>query len=219
MIATQWRSSSPSETSVYSGARGFPGDTSTVPFQARTQAVQEASQIMSSRGFRWPDANDAQLPFSGMYPLAHGPESAWLADALTALTGIDDEIAEENLPAVDTATKAEAERLIRALAQHPCAPSVYPTQDGEIAIHFKSPSRPDSVVILLNNGGQAECYAYTGGRSRRAHYDVSSDFSIGFLEDQLRALAPARAGVSAGGRRIDIDLRDMMFGVGSLNTL
>ena len=216
MIATPWRSSSPSEDS---GARGFPGDTSTVPLLARIQAVQKASQIMPRHGCRWPDANDARLPFSGMYLLPQGLESAWLADALAALTRIDDEIAEDNLPAVNTATKAEAERLIRALAHHPCDPSVYPTQDGEIAIHFKSSSRPDSVVILLNNGGQAECYAYTGGRSRRAHYDVSSDFSIGFLEDQLRALAPERVGVSARARRIDIDLRDMMFGVGSLNTL
>ncbi len=113
------------------------------------------------------------------------PSAIWLADALAALGEVDDEVAEENLPEIGSATRAEAVRIITALAGQPFAPTIYPTQDGEIAIHFKSPVQPSSVVILLNNGGQAECYACTAGGSRRVHYDVSSDLPDGFVMKQL----------------------------------
>ena len=128
----------------------------------------------------------------------HAPESGWLAEALAALAEVDDEIAEEDLPPVDGATKTEAERIIKALARrHPLAPTVYPTQDAEIAIHFKSPDRPDVVVILLNNSGQANCYAYIDGRGRRSQYDTSSDLPDAFILDQLlRLTPPGRAAVS-----------------------
>ena len=128
----------------------------------------------------------------------HAPESDWLAEALAALAEVDDEIAEEELPPIDGATKTEAERIIKALARrHPLAPTIYPTQDAEIAIHFKSPDRPDVVVILLNNSGQASCYAYIDGRGRRSHYDTSSDLPDAFVLDQLlRLTPPGRAAVS-----------------------
>ena len=210
MVAMQPRIGSERETHGYFSARSFPEDTSAIQFPARMHVVQEGTHIMAHRGLRWRDADDAQAArFADAYRLLHVPESVWLADTLAALADIDDEIAEENLPAINAATKAEAERLIRALAQQFSAPTVYPTQDGEIAIHFKSPRRPDSVVILLNNGGQGECYAYTDGRSRRAHYDVSADLPDGFLEEQLRALAPARVDISAQAK--GIGLPDVMF--------
>ena len=87
------------------------------------------------------------------------PEPCWLVDALAALTEIDDEIAEENLPEVSGATKAEAERIVRALARRAPAPTIYPTQDAEIALHFKSPGQPGAVVILLSGDGRADCHA------------------------------------------------------------
>ena len=128
----------------------------------------------------------------------HAPESDWLAEALAALEEVDDEIVEEELPPVDGATKTEAGRIIKALARRrPLAPTIYPTQDAEIAIHFKSPDRPDVVVILLNNSGQANCYAYIDERGRRAHYDTSSDLPDAFVLDQLlRLTPPGRAAVS-----------------------
>lgn len=134
------------------------------------------------------------------------PESIWLTDALAALAEVDDEIAEENLPEIDDATKTEAERLLRALAWYPWGPTVYPMQDAEIAIHFKSPDLPDSVVILLNNGGQADCYAYTGGRSRRSHYETSSDLPDAFVLDQLRRLTPGRTDVSPWNAGVGLSL-------------
>lgn len=120
------------------------------------------------------------------------PRFAWLADARRALAEVDDEIAEDGLPEVAPSARQEAERIIVALAQHPWAPTVYPTQDGEIAIHFRSPDRPSSVVILLDGHGRGECYAYTGGRSRRAHYDVASDLPDSFVMEQLHVLIPKR---------------------------
>ena len=120
-----------------------------------------------------------------------------VADALRALAEVDDEIAEDGLPEIAPCVRREAERIIVALAWHPWPPTVYPTQDAEIAIHFKSPDAPDSVVILLDGDGRGECYAYTGGHSRRAHYDASSDLPDGFVMEQLAALMPPRTAVSA----------------------
>ena len=124
------------------------------------------------------------------YGRFHLPESRWLADALAELAEVDDEIAEDDLPPVGDTTKAEAERLVRDLAWTPLAPSVYPTQDAEIALHFKSPGVSGTVVILLSDGGRADCHAYVDGRSRRAHYQTSSDLPDAFVLDQLRRLTP-----------------------------
>ena len=122
------------------------------------------------------------------------PEPGWLADALAELAEVDDEIAEDNLPEVGAAAKAEAERIIRAVAGR--APAVYPTQDAEIALHFKSPGRPGAVLVLLRDDGRADCHAYIGGRSRCAHYGTSSALPDDFVLDQLRRLVPDRAGVN-----------------------
>ena len=129
------------------------------------------------------------------------PEPSWLADALAELAEVDDEVAEDNLPEVGAAAKAEAERIIRAVAgRAPApAPAVYPTQDAEIALHFKSPGRLGAVLVLLRDDGRADCHSYIGGRSRRAHYETSSDLPDAFVLDQLRRLVPDRADVSASG--------------------
>ena len=136
------------------------------------------------------------------YGRFHLPESRRLADALAELAEVDDETAEENLPQVGETTKAEAERLVRALTR--CAPArallaVYPTQDAGIALHFKAPDRPGAVLVLLRDDGRTDCHAYIGGRSRRAHYGTSSDLPDVWVLDQLRRLAPSLAGVSTPG--------------------
>ena len=131
----------------------------------------------------------------------HVPEPRWLDDALAELAAVDDEIEEDGLPQVSESTKAEAERIIKALAwRAPAlvpAPTVYPTQDAEVALHFKAPGRSGTVVILLSDGVRADCHAYVGGRSRRAHYQTSLDLPDAFILDQLRCLTPpSRAAVS-----------------------
>ena len=129
-------------------------------------------------------------------------QSRRLADALAELAEVDDETAEENLPPVGEATKTEAERLVRNLTRRAPASvllAVYPTQDAGIALHFKAPDRPASVLVLLRDDGRADCHTYIGGRSRRAHYGTSEDLPDAFVLDQLRRLAPPRVGVSTPG--------------------
>ena len=140
----------------------------------------------------WSDPNTPPSSEAGVFDAyrLHVPEPRWLAEALAELAEVDDEIAEDDLPQVSDTTKAEAERLVRALAWTPLAPSVYPTQDAEIALHFKSPGVSGTVVILLSDGGRADCHAYVNGRSRRAHYQTSSDLPDEFVLDQLRRLTP-----------------------------
>ena len=123
-----------------------------------------------------------------------------MADALQTLAEVDDEIAEDGLPEIAPSVRSEAARIIAALAWHPWPPTVYPTQDAEIALHFKSPDAPDSVVILLGGDGHGECYAYIGGHSRHAGYGASSDLPDGFVMEQLAALTPAWMAVPADRR-------------------
>ena len=211
MIDTQPGSGSERKTRGYAGTWGLPEDTSAVRLQARTHTAQDVTQTIPRLQLRWRGADEVQFAgFVDAYPLLHFPESTWLADALAAVEAIGEEIAEEHFPEINAATKAEAKRIIEALARRPSGPTVYPTQDAEIAIHFKALDSPNSVVILLNNNGQADCYAYTGGSSRRAHYDVCADLPDGFLEEQLRALAPVRIDVSSQAREI-ISREVMLF--------
>ena len=151
------------------------------------------------------------LPFH----FAREPRSGWLADALRALAELDAEIAEDGLPDVGSSARSAANRIIVALARHPRAPTVYPTQDGEIAIHFRSRDRPDSVVILLDRHGRAECYAYTGGRSRRAHYDEASDLPDSFVMEQLRVLIPIPTRVTHPAAPAGFSASEMMLLAGS----
>ena len=137
---------------------------------------------------------------SDAYGRFRPPEPRWLDDALAELAEVDDEIAEDGLPQVSDTTKAAAETLVRALAwMTPLAPSIYPTQDAEIALHFESPG-VGTVVILLSDGGRADCHAYVGGRSRRDHYQTSSGLLVAFVLDQLHRLTPTPAGAAVSGR-------------------
>ena len=169
--------------------------------------------VVQTRLREWALGNDPNAPSSvgagtdDAYRQFHVPEprrlaDARLADALAELAEVDDEIAEENLPQVGETTKVEAERLVRALTGRAPARvllAVYPTQDAGIALHFKAPGRPDAVLVLLRDDGRADCHAYIGGRSRRAHYGTSSDLPDVWVLDQLRHLAPTPVGVSTPG--------------------
>ncbi|MCY4600766.1 MAG: hypothetical protein OXF27_12710 [Acidobacteria bacterium] len=192
------------DVDVYSLREVLAGDALEQQFQMRSHAVQAAAPARPIVVSRLSAADTSPISFG---PSAHGfqrpngPGSAWLKDALQALAEVDEEIAEDGLPEITLSAKDEARRIVAALARHPWAPAVYPTQDAEVAIHFKSPDAPNSVVILLDSQGRGECYAYTGGRSRRAHYDVSTDLPDEFVRAQLRALMPERMArrVAPGG--------------------
>ena len=118
-------------------------------------------------------------------------EGTWLPAVLEELESIDDEIREDDLPQVSGAARGEARRILQELRNHCIAPTIYPTKDGEIAIHFKSPVAPDAVLIELDNDGQGACFSHTNGKSRRARYDDSSELPDQFVKAQLEALKSA----------------------------
>ena len=74
--------------------------------------------------------------------------SDWITDALAELSEVDNEIAEERFPEIDSTVKDEAERILESLVWHPLAPTVYPTRDAKIAIHFQSSDSPGLVLVL-----------------------------------------------------------------------
>ena len=189
--------------------------------QMRRRGAQAAARDTAFRS-RWPTRATGPMsvgaPEHG-FRRYRGAGSAWLTDALRALSEVDDEIIEDGLPEISPSAKREAERIIRGLARHPWAPTVYPTEDAEIAIHFKSPDLPNSVVILLDSHGHGECYAYTGGRSRRAHYDVSSDLPDGFVMEQLRALTPGRTAPPPTWQGLGASAMDLLGGFPTAPTM
>ena len=116
------------------------------------------------------------------------PRNGWVTDAIEELKHIDEEVAEEALPEISADTKEKAKRIIWALPKHPIAPAIYPTMDGEIAIYFKSPDVPSSVLILVGNDGQAACFSCINGENCRVRYENSSKLPGAFVEEQLQAL-------------------------------
>ena len=127
-------------------------------------------------------------------PRQDHPVSTWLPEALEELEDLSNEIIEDDLPEIRTETKNEAKRIVQILREHPIAPTIYPTDDGEVVIHFKSPAVPAAVVLELSNNGQGACFSYVNGKSRRARYDDSSDLPDEFVKAQLEALVTATSG-------------------------
>ena len=112
----------------------------------------------------------------------------WFNAALVELNDIDQEVVEENLPKILPQTKDRARSIVVALATQSIAPTVYPTEDGEIALYFKSPVAKSSVLILVGNDGQGACFSYVKGKNRRARYDDASELPDVFVRAQLQQL-------------------------------
>ena len=117
------------------------------------------------------------------------PATTWLQTALEELEEIDREVLEDGLPAMSTRTKGEAARILRELAGQTIPPTIYPTDDGELVIHFQSPGVPAAVLIELSNDGQGAWFSSIGGRNRRLRSDDSSDLPDAIVIAQLQALA------------------------------
>ena len=117
------------------------------------------------------------------------PATTWLQSAIEELEEIDREVLEDGLPAISTRTKGEAARILRELAGRTIPPTIYPTDDGELVIHFQSPGVPAAVLIELKNNGQAAWFSSIRGRNRRFRSDDSSDLPDAFVMVQLKALA------------------------------
>ena len=115
----------------------------------------------------------------------------WFNAALAELNDVDQEVIEENLPEILPHTKDRARSIIVALATQSIAPTVYPTEDGEIALYFKSPVATSAVLIVVGNDGRGACFAHVKGKSRRARYDDASELPDVFVRAQLHQLSDA----------------------------
>lgn len=108
-------------------------------------------------------------------------------EAYRDIAELDDEMKADGLPPSTAAMKDEARRIVVALAGPEAVPTVYGTQDGDIAIQFDS--EESAVVIELSRvGGGAACFSRVGGKNRRARYDDSRDLPDDFVRSQLREL-------------------------------
>ena len=121
------------------------------------------------------------------------PATTWLSSALDELEEIDREVLADGLPVINTRTKGEAARILGELAERTIQPTIYPTDDGEIVLHFQSPGVPAAVLIELRNDGQGAWFSTIGGKNRRLRSDDSSDLPDAFVMAQLEALV-AKAG-------------------------
>ena len=148
------------------------------------------SQGWTSRAVQLPDMGDKSVLSSAVAKI-RGLHAGWIPNALAQLSQIDKEAAEEGYPSISDVAKRSAKRLLFALGDSPIEPAVYPSMDGEIAIYFKSPVVMAALLILVNNRGEAGCYASIEGENRRRRYDDSSVLPDEFLKEQLRALGAA----------------------------
>ena len=118
----------------------------------------------------------------------------WVARALEELVGIEQEAADEGLPEISAAAKEHARRILVYLARYPALSTVYPTEDGEVAVLFRSCIAPSSVLILLEDSGRAVCIAYKNRVTQRRRYDHWCDLPDEFVEGKMRALgSPVRS--------------------------
>ena len=100
------------------------------------------------------------------------------------------------VPAINADVKAEAERILRRLASQAIqpAPAIYLTDDGEIAIHFKTSGVPAAVLIELGNDGGGAWFSSIKGKNKRRRYVDSSDLPDAPVLAQLKMLEAKAAG-------------------------
>ena len=119
-----------------------------------------------------------------------------LRDALQDLDEARDEAREERFPAPSDTALGNARRLLHAMyGLLPCRFEVYPTPDGEIAVHSPAGSGR-SVLVLCDSDGGALCLVNMNGAHRRARYSDAGSLPDGFVREALAELQ--RRGEQAG---------------------
>ena len=120
------------------------------------------------------------FPNSGTEPTAL-PASivrrpAWIDEALRELRLVGQEAREEGVTPPSSRAKRHARLIIERIGISDLpAPSVYPTEDGEIAIFFASSVPEAGVLILCDSKGAGACFSSIGGRNKRVHYSDASE--------------------------------------------
>lgn len=111
-----------------------------------------------------------------------------LCDALHDLDEARDEAREEGFPAPTDTALENARRLLLAMyGLLPCRFEVYPTPDGEIAVHSPAGSGR-SVLVLCGSDGGVLCLVNMNGAHRRARYSDAGPLPDGFVREALAEL-------------------------------
>ena len=111
-----------------------------------------------------------------------------LRDALRDLDEARTEARQEEYPLPADAALANARRLLPAMyGLLPCRFEVYPTPDGEIAVHSPAESGR-SVLVLCDSDGGALCLVNMNGAHRRARYFDAGLLPDGFVREALAEL-------------------------------
>jgi len=115
----------------------------------------------------------------------------WLSNALKELEGINEEIAEDELPPVDNEARKAAGSALRKLAHQPLAPSVYPTPDGEICLSFSAPDKaPETravLHVLFGNRGETGWLCAAPGLNAYGRYPNPAALPTDFLRSCLKS--------------------------------
>ena len=108
-----------------------------------------------------------------------------LRDALTDLKEATDYAREEGFPIPSKSAFGNAELLLREVRKiTPLHLEVYPTPDGEIALHFPN-GRGRSVVVLCDSDGSVLCLANLESDHRRKSYATIDALPDEFLREVL----------------------------------
>lgn len=124
---------------------------------------------------------------------AEGSDDPELIVALTDLQESAEYAREEGFPTPSKSAINSADRLLREI--HKITPlhlEVYPTPDGEIAIHIPN-GHGRSVVLLCGSDGAALCLANLDSGHRRKNYPTADSLPDKFLHRALAGLGSERS--------------------------
>ena len=123
----------------------------------------------------------ADLPQSA----ADGPNDHVFSIALTDLREAADYAREEGFPTPSNSAISNAGRLLQEIHKiFPLHLEVYPTPDGEIAIHAPN-GRGHSVVLLCDSNGEVLCLANLESEHRRRSYPTTNALPDKFMRQAL----------------------------------
>ena len=112
-------------------------------------------------------------------------EDSDLRDALIELKEAVDYAREEGFPIPSQIAITNAERLLKELSKVSSLHlEVYPTPDGEIAVHIPN-GRGRSVVLLCGSNGEALCLANLDSGHRRKSYATADALPDRFVSKAL----------------------------------
>lgn len=156
------------------------------------QAVAEAVKVL------YVQRSAVDTTCNTFFPETSNAWNSWSAGlyyALCDMRDVAEEAREEAYPVPSDLAFRNADRLLKAIyVWYPRRFEVYPTPDGEIAIHAHVPSEKGSSVLLLcDSAGGARCLVNVNGTCRRARYANTETLPDGFVREALAEISLLQA--------------------------